>query len=62
MGRIRTAKHHASKRRHTRLSADVQLDLELWLAFLASAGKGISMNNLTFRHPTHDGRGVVTPL
>jgi hypothetical protein len=56
MGRIRTAKHHASKRRHTRLSSDVQLDLELWLAFLASAGEGISMNNLTFRHPTHVSR------
>jgi hypothetical protein len=56
MGRIRAAKYSASKRRHTRLSLDVQLDLKLWLAFLASAGTGIDMNTLTFRHPTHVSR------
>jgi hypothetical protein len=56
LGRIRTAKHRASKRRHVRLSTDVQDDLSLWLAFLASAGGGIDMNNLTFRHPTHVSR------
>jgi hypothetical protein len=56
MGRIRTVKHAASKRRFARLSPDVQLDLNLWLSFLASAGAGISMNNLTFRHPTHISR------
>jgi hypothetical protein len=53
MGRIRTAKHSASKRRYTRLSLDVQLDLGLWLGFIHSAGIGIDMNNLTFRHPAH---------
>jgi hypothetical protein len=56
MGRIRSAKHSASKRRHTRLSVDVQLDLALWLEFIASAGAGIDMNNLVFRHPTHVSR------
>jgi hypothetical protein len=56
MGRIRTAKHAASKRRYARLSTGVQLDLGLWLSFLASAGAGIDMNNLTFRHPTHVSR------
>jgi hypothetical protein len=56
MGRIRAAKHSASKRRHVRLSTDVQLDLGLWLGFLASAGNGINMNTLTFRHPTHVSR------
>jgi hypothetical protein len=56
MGRIRTAKHSASKRRYTRLSLDVQLDLGLWLGFIHSAGAGIDMNNLTFRHPTHVSR------
>jgi hypothetical protein len=53
MGRIQAAKYSASKRRHTWLLLDVQLDLKLWLAFLASAGAGIDMNTLTFRHPTH---------
>jgi hypothetical protein len=56
MGRIQAAKYSASKRPHTRLSLDVQLDLKLWLAFLASAGAGIDMNTLTFRHPTHVSR------
>jgi hypothetical protein len=51
MGRIRAAKYSASKRRHTRLLLDVQLDLKLWLAFLAWAG--IDTNTLTFQHPTH---------
>jgi hypothetical protein len=56
MGRIRADKYRASKRRYTRLLLDVQLDLKLWLAFLASAGAGIVMNTLTFRHPTHVSR------
>jgi hypothetical protein len=56
MGRIRAAKHSASKRRYTRLSSAVQLDLALWLGFLESAGAGIPMNNLTFRDPTHVSR------
>jgi hypothetical protein len=49
MGRIRTAKRGASKRRYARVSSNVQLDLALWIAFLTSAGAGIDMNNLTFR-------------
>jgi hypothetical protein len=56
LGRIRTAKHRASKRRRIHISDNVQADLSLWLAFLSSAGKGIDMNNLTFRHPTHVSR------
>ncbi len=56
MGRIRAAKYSASKRQYTWLSLDVRLDLKLWLAFPASAGAGIDMNNLTFRHPTHVSR------
>jgi hypothetical protein len=56
LGRIRTAKHRASKRRTVSLSLDVQADLRLWLGFLQYAGNGIDMNNLTFRHPTHISR------
>jgi hypothetical protein len=53
MGRIRAAKYSASKRWHIWLSLDVQLDLKLWVVFLASALAGIGMNTLTFRHPMH---------
>jgi hypothetical protein len=56
MGRICIAKHSTSKLHcmcPDYMCPDVQLDLALWLAFLASAGTGIAMNNLTFRHPTH---------
>jgi hypothetical protein len=56
LGRIRTAKHKASKRRQAHLSPAVQADLSLWLSFLAAAGQGIDMNLLTFRHPTHVSR------
>jgi hypothetical protein len=56
LGRVRTAKHKASKRRHVRLSPAVQADLTLWLSFLQAAGQGIDMNLLTFRHPTHVSR------
>jgi hypothetical protein len=56
MGRIRAAKYSASKRQYTWLSLDVRLDLKLWLAFPASAGAGIEMNTLTFRHPMHISR------
>jgi hypothetical protein len=56
LGRIRTAKHKAAKRRHASLSPAVRADLALWLAFLQAAGQGIDMNLLTFRHPTHVSR------
>jgi hypothetical protein len=56
LGRIRTAKHCASKRRHVRLSQDIQSDLSLWIAFIVSTSAGINMNALTFCHPTHVSR------
>jgi hypothetical protein len=42
LGRIRTAKHAASKRRYARLSPAVQLDLALWIAFLTSYSRRAS--------------------
>jgi hypothetical protein len=38
------------------LTDEQQDDLKLWLHFLEQAVNGMSLNLLTFRHPTHIGR------
>ena len=56
LGRLRTAKHYASKKRFITLTDSQLDDLRLWIHFLESAGRGIDFNLLTHRHPTHVSR------
>jgi hypothetical protein len=51
--RLYSANHRASKHAWTRLTANENMDLNLIIAFLDSAKEGLSMNNLTFRKPSH---------
>ena len=55
MGRVRSAHARAYKdpRRMAWFSGMELQDFELWIELLEYAGKGMSMNLLTFRHPTH---------
>ena len=55
MGRVRAAHARARKdpRRMAWFTGAELKDFELWIELLAYAGRGMSMNLLTFRHPTH---------
>ena len=53
LSRIRNLKSKARFERTTHIPQLVKADLYLWLDFLKQANKGISMNLLTYRTPTH---------
>ncbi len=52
LSRIRQLKTKAKFQRQVVIPALVRVDLKLWLTFLTSANKGISMNLLTWRAAT----------
>jgi len=56
--------HHKSKNKRypTTMSTECRLDLGLMLRFLDKAHKGIDMNLLTFRRPTHIYRSDSCPF
>jgi len=53
LSRIRKLKTKAKFKRQVSIPSLVLADFELWLTFLSSANKGISMNLLTYRQPSH---------
>ena len=53
MSYLRWLLHTAHKGRSLKLRPQVLADLRLWLAFLQLAQKGISLNLISFRIPTH---------
>ena len=53
LSRIRNLKTKTKFKRSTHIPQRVTADLYLWLEFLKQANKGMSMNLLTYRTPTH---------
>lgn len=62
MSRIRQDKKRAENRRSIKLKEEVIEDLRLHLNFLNVAHKGMSMNLLTYRKPTHIYRADACPF
>lgn len=53
LGRLYQAQNRASTSGWTCLNLNEKMDLHLLITFLESAHDGLSMNNLSFRKPTH---------
>ena len=52
MNNLRRMEYLAKFKKKIKLSRSAMDDLELWLSFLESAAKGISINRVVFRKPT----------
>ena len=62
MSRIRQEKDRAENRKKIKISSIVLDDLELHLDFLRLAYEGISMNQISYRSPTHSYRADACPF
>jgi hypothetical protein len=62
MSRIRQEKDRAENRRSIKISSSVIEDLKLHLSFLKLAYEGISMNQISYRKPTHSYRADACPF
>ena len=62
MSRIRQEKDRAKNRRMIKISSIVLDDLKLHLQFLKIAYEGISMNQISYRSPTHSYRADACPF
>ena len=52
MKNLQRMEYLAKFKKKIKLSRSAMVDLELWLSFLESAAKGISINRVVFRKPT----------
>ncbi len=53
MSRLRDRHSTAKRRRSVKINGEHFEDLKLMLKFLKMANKGINLNSIAFRHPTH---------